>query len=179
MVPWRRGLDHGQGGPWGAARRLVEAKDSHDLSGFEWTDSDGILMDFHVHVHVWTEIYLDFMPRLCLTGLPSTKHDVMWQDFGRTISSRVWWIQQSALFERITLWLFGGHCSLVEPSKVCVTCVSPALAPDAFAGFFGVPRLGSQGAKEDEGKRMVFAFIFLCVFGVWSLISEQSMNSLL
>ena len=125
MVPWRRGLDHGQGGPWGAARRLVEAKDSHDLSGVEWTDSDGILMDFHVHVHVWTEIYLDFMPRLCLTGLPSTKHDVTWQDFGRTISSRVWWIQQSALFERITLWLFGGHCSLVEPSKVCVTCVLP------------------------------------------------------
>ena len=52
--------------------------------------------------------------------------------------------------------------TLVEPSKVCVTCMSPVLEPDDFAGFFGVPRLGSQGAKGDEGKHMVFSFIFLC-----------------
>ena len=63
-------------------------------------------MDFHAQV---TEISLDFMPCLCLTGLSSTKHDVTWHDFFDELS-RLGWMQQSDLFERIALLLFGGHC---------------------------------------------------------------------
>ena len=98
-----------------------------------------------------------FWTNYLVSGLVDTAVSFVWANHALV----VWWSL-----------LFGGTVEGLCDLRV-------ALAPDDFAGFFGVPRLGSQGAKEDEGKRMVFAFIFLCVFGVWSLISEQSMNSLL